>query len=298
MKDPLNLLWTEKWRPKLVKDVVGDFRDKVTKYLENPNSLPHFLLFSRTPGTGKTSLAKAIFNELNCDYLIINSSDDRKIDVIRDKVKQFALTKSSKEGLRRGILLDEADGLTPASQDSLRNIMETYASNCFFILTANRLNKIIKPLQSRCQAIPFAYPNKEEVYKYLVKICDAENLKYTEDGLKKVITLNYPSIRNCVLLLQDLWTQEKEVNEDNVVPLNPIYEELWGMLKKREWREIKKVVLENTVDARELNMFFWEKALKDENIHLIQIFCRNERDMSYGSEGSIILVTSLIEACK
>lgn len=297
-KEPINLLWTEKYRPKKVRDIVGNFKEKVLKYLENPQSMPHFLLFSRTPGTGKTTLAKAIINELGCDYLIINSSDDRKIEVIRDRVKQFALTQSSKTGLRRGIILDEADGLLPIPQDSLRNIMETYASNCFFILTCNRLNKIIGALQSRCTKIPFAYPEKSEIYVYLEKICKAENLQYTKDGLQKVIDLNYPSIRNCVLLLQDLWTIGKEVNIDNVQPFNPIYEELWLMLKNRQWKDIKKIILENTIDSRELNTFFWDKSMAEENLHLIQLFCRNERDMSYGSDPSIILVTSLIEACK
>ena len=98
--NPAKIVWTEFYRPKKVSDIVGDFKDKIEKYLKDPASCPHFLFYSKSPGTGKTSLSKAIIKELGCDYLILNSSDDRKIEVVRQKVKEFSLTKSSKPGLR------------------------------------------------------------------------------------------------------------------------------------------------------------------------------------------------------
>jgi len=298
--NPVNSIWTEKYRPKKVSDMVGDFKEKILKYLQNPQAIPHFLFYSKTPGTGKTTLAKAIINELECDALILNSSDDRKIETVREKVKQFAITKSSKDNLRRCVFLDEFDGMLKPSQDALRNVMETYSSNVFFILTCNNINKVIEPLKSRCVMIPFAYPKKEEICKFLKGIVENEGMQYTEGGLKLVVESNYPSIRNCVLTLQDLYTEGVPANEETVKPINPIYEQLWECFKKKDWKEIKRVVMATTVDPRDLNNFFWEKTLNDDepNIKLIQITCRNERDMANGADPKIIFVTSIIEIVK
>ena len=245
-----------------------------------------------------TTLAKAIINELGCDYLILNSSDDRKIEVVRDKVKQFALTQSSKEGKRRCIFMDEFDGMLKASQEALRNIMETYAKNVFFILTCNNINKVIEPLQSRCVTIPFKYPKKEEIINYLKIICVEEELKHTDEGIKKIVELNYPSIRNCVLGLQDLKVEGKEITEENVHPVNEVFEEMWDKLKEKDWKTIKEVVMSTAIDPRELNTFFWIRFLEEENLKGIQITCRNEKDFASGSDPKIIMVTSIIELCK
>ena len=296
--DPKNMVWTEKYRPSKVSEIVGDFKEKIMEYIKSPDSLPHFLLISKTPGTGKTTLAKAIINELDCDALIINSSDDRKIETVREKVKQFCTTKSSKIGKRRCVFLDEADGMLKASQDALRNIMETYAKNAFFILTANNINKVIEPLQSRCVNIPFSYPNKEEVYKYCEMICTKEEMQYTKEGLLKLVELNYPSIRNCVLSLQDLFVQSMPVTIDSVQPATYLFSQYWDLLKKQDWKSIKQSVMESSVDPRDLNYYFWEMALKEENLKIIQITCRNERDVALGADPKIIIVTSLIEMAK
>lgn len=298
--NPVNSIFTEKYRPKKINDLVGDFRHKIKKYLENPQSIPNFLFYSSTPGTGKTTLAKAIINELGCDALILNSSDDRKIESVREKVKEFALTKSSKTGLRRCVFMDEFDGMLKASQDALRNIMETYASNVFFVLTCNNINKVIEPIKSRCVTIPFAHPNKKELYEYLEKICNSEKIDYTENGLYKLIDINYPSIRNCVITLQDLFTEGKPVTVETVRPVNEIYEQAWLLLKEKKWQDIKKIVLESTLDARELNQYFWMKSLEMEpaDIKLIQITCRNEKDIAWGANEAVVFITSLIEMIK
>lgn len=296
--NPVDSMWTEKYRPKKVADIVGDFKDKIIKYLDNPQSMPHFLFYSKTPGTGKTTLAKAIINDLDCDALILNSSDDRKIEVVRDKVKEFSMTKSSRGNKRRCVFLDEFDGMLKASQDALRNIMETYSSNVFFILTCNNINKVIEPLKSRCVMVPFAYPAKQEIADYLKKICKSEGMSYTEKGIEQLIELNYPSIRNCVLGLQDLFTEQKPVTEDTVKPVNEIFEELWKCYKDKNWKFIKEAVMQTTVDPRELNTFFWQKGLDEENIKLIQITCRNEKDISWGADSKVVFITSLIELVK
>lgn len=296
--NPINMMWTEKYRPNKVSDIVGDFKEKISEYIKNPDSIPHFLLVSKTPGTGKTTLAKSIINELQCDSLVINSSDDRKIETIREKVKQFCVTQSSKTGKRKAVFLDEADGMLKASQDALRNIMESYAKNAFFILTANNINKIIEPIQSRCVIIPFSYPKKEEILDYLRMICDKENIEFTIEGLVKLVELNYPSIRNCVLALQDLFVQGMPVTVDSVQPASYLFQQYWELIKQKEWKSIKQSVMESSVDARDLNSFLWEMALKEENLKIIQITCRNEKDISLGADPKIIIITSLIEMVK
>lgn len=291
-------MWSEKYRPKKVNDIIGDFTDKIKKYLDNPKAIPHFLLYSRTPGTGKTTLMKAIVNELGCDYILLNSSDDRKIDVVREKVKEFSQTQSSKTNLKRAVLMDEFDGMLKASQEALRNVMETYSSNVFFILTCNNINKVIDPLKNRCIMIPFSYPKKEDIYKYLIMICENEQLDYTEEGVKKLIDLNYPSIRNCVLKLQDIKTDGCNVTIETVKPFNEEFERLYLKLKQKDWIFVKRIILESTINAREFNTYIWEKALDENNIKLIQLTCRNEKDISGGADEKIIVVTSLIEIVK
>jgi replication factor C small subunit len=297
--NPVDSIWTEKFRPKRIDDIVGDFKNKIKQYLENPATVPNFLFHSKVPGTGKTTLAKAIIHELKCDALIINSSDDRKIETVRDKVKEFALTKSSNNN-RRCVFMDEFDGMLKASQEALRNIMETYASNVFFILTCNNINKVIEPIKSRCVVIPFAYPSKEDVSKYLEKICVKENMDYTDVGIMKLVEINYPSIRNCVISLQDLYTQKLQVTVETVKPVNEIYEDMWQALKRKDWLAIKKVVLESSIDPRDLNTYFWQSSLDGEapDIKVLQITCRNEKDIANGADAKVIFVTSLIELVK
>src|SRR3972149_3614808 len=195
---PVDCIWTEKYRPTKVSEVVGSVKLKILKHMESPSTMPHFLFYSTSPGTGKSSMVRAIINELVCDSLNINRSDDRSIEVVREKIREFAMTQSSKPGLRRIIFLDEFDGMMKAGQDALRTIMEVYAKNVIFLICCNNLHKINEPIKSRCVVVGFAHPEKEEIFKYLERICYEEELPYSEDGLKLLIDVNYPSIRNCV----------------------------------------------------------------------------------------------------
>lgn len=247
-----------------------------------------------------TTLAKAIINELGCDYIIINSSDDRKIDTIRDKVKQFSLTKSSKNGLKRCVFMDEFDGMLKGSQEALRNIMETYAQNVFFILTCNNINKVIDPLKSRCKVLPFGYPDKSEIYKYLETICVKEEMEYSEKGINALIDYNYPNIRNCVITLQDLKTEGQSVTPEYVKPATEELDKMWELLQKKDWKTIKTKIMESTIDPREVNTYFWMKALRNNPplIKILQMACRNEKDIAWGADPRIIFVSSLIEMVK
>jgi len=296
--DPINHIWTEKYRPKEVNKIVGDFKDKIKKYMEDPMSIPNFLFYSSAAGTGKSSLALAIVRELKCDHIIINSSSDRTMDVVRERVRDFAKSKTSKEGMKRCVVLDEVDGMRRESQEALRNTIETYATNCFFIMTANNVNKVIEPIRSRCVNIPFAYPKKEDIYKYLIDICEKENMDYTEEGVQALIDYNYPSIRNMVLVLQDMKVEGKQIIKDNVRCNDEMLHKYWDDIKNKLHVTVKKAILEGNVDPRELNKYFWEQALKEDNIRIIQLTCRNEKDFAMGCDQAVIMVTSLWEMVK
>jgi replication factor C small subunit len=188
-----NSLFVEKYRSKTLDEYVGNEQLKqiVHQYLKN-NDLQNLLLYG-TPGTGKTTLAKLIVNNFDCDYLYINASDERGIDTIRDKVQGFASSASFKP--IKIIILDEADFLTIQAQASLRNIIETYSRTTRFILTCNYLERIIDPLQSRCQVLKITPPSKKEVAQHISTILEQENIEYTVADLALVVNKHYPDIR-------------------------------------------------------------------------------------------------------
>jgi replication factor C small subunit len=197
------LLLTEKFRPKNIVELILDFDQKkrLEKYIDS-NNIPSFIFYSSSAGTGKTSTAKIIIKELGCDYLILNSSDERGIDTIREKVNLFAQSVSTNDK-KRCVFMDESDGLTRFSQDSLRNLMETYSDNCFFILSCNDISKIIEPLQSRCVLFNFEKPPYAQIEERLLYICDKEEISLDMDIID-FINIFYPDIRNMVKTLQEV----------------------------------------------------------------------------------------------
>ena len=142
-----NQVWTEKYRPKEWDGLICDFKEKFIRLLKEPKQMQHILLFSQKPGTGKTTIAKIIINQLKADNLQLNASDERKMEVIREKIKTFVKSMSSNPGVPRIVFLDECDGMLKASQEALRSLMEEYTDNAKFILTCNNIDKIIEPIQ-------------------------------------------------------------------------------------------------------------------------------------------------------
>ena len=141
-------LWVEKYRPTSLETYIGNehLKSKVSVYLES-GDLPHLLLYGKA-GTGKTTLAKLLVNNIECDYMYINASDENSVDTVRNKVRGFASTMGFKD--YKIIILDECDYITPNAQAALRNLMETFSKHCRFILTCNFVERIIDPIQSRC----------------------------------------------------------------------------------------------------------------------------------------------------
>lgn len=197
-------IWVEKYRPSTLDELIIDEDNRrVVEKIASEEQTPN-LLFIGPAGTGKTSLAKIIVNDiLKCQYLYLNASDENGIDTIRSKVTNFAQTKSF-DGKLKVIILDEADGISPQGQQALRNTMETFAGFTRFILTANFKHKIISPLQSRCQLITLK-PNIEAAVKRCCTILKKEGIEVIDDQKKKFVELVksfFPDIRKCVNELQ------------------------------------------------------------------------------------------------
>ena len=188
-------LWVEKYRPQVLEDYVGNetIKNKIADYLKQ-GSIQN-LLFHGVAGTGKTTLAKLIAKNLNCDLLYINASDERGIDTIRDKIIPFASSMSFNDV--KIVILDEADYITPQAQATLRNTIESCSATTRFIFTCNYLERIISPLQSRCQTFEITPPSKEEVFKKLEFILDEEGMLDYVIPIE-IINTYYPDIRKII----------------------------------------------------------------------------------------------------
>ena len=244
-----NSLFVEKYRSKTLDEYVGNEQLKqiVHQYLKN-NDLQNLLLYG-TPGTGKTTLAKLIVNNFDCDYLYINASDERGIDTIRDKVQGFASSASFKP--IKIIILDEADFLTIQAQASLRNIIETYSRTTRFILTCNYLERIIDPLQSRCQVLKITPPSKKEVAQHVSTILDQENVNYELEDLALVVNKYYPDIRKILNTCQ-VNNVEGTLKIDKTVLASNSYKD--GVLKelkspsKSSFKNIRQILADSNLD--------------------------------------------------
>ncbi len=191
-----NTLWVEKYRPKKLEDYVGNdhLKQKISDYIAT-GDVPHLLLFGKA-GTGKTTLAKLIVNSINCDYMIINASDENNVDTVRNKVKSFASTIGFKD--TKIIILDEFDYMTPNAQAILRNLMETFSKHCRFILTCNYVEKVIDPIQSRCQTFQIVPPTKRDVAIQISKILNAEKIQFEPKEIVPIVDASYPDIRKII----------------------------------------------------------------------------------------------------
>jgi DNA polymerase III delta prime subunit len=258
MFNPSHTIWNEKYRPQTLDTYVGNDTVKATfqQYIDT-NDVPHLLLYGDA-GSGKTTLAKIVANTIAKDnYIYINASDENSVDTVRDKIKQFA--SSIGFGGLKLIILDECDYMTPNAQAALRNVIETFSKTTRFILTCNYVDKIIDPIQSRCQIFNIVPPSKKEVASHLVKILDGENVKYEKDSLVTIINQSYPDIRRVINTTQRcviggvLKLDETTLVEHNY--LSSILDVLKSSKSKKEkFDGIRQLLADNHV--RDFNQMF------------------------------------------
>jgi len=244
-----NALWTEKYRPSDFSDIKGqkEIVKRVKAFVEQKN-LPH-LLFAGPAGVGKTSLslviAKKLFSGLwHQNFLELNASDERGIDIIRNKVKDFARTRAIGDVPFKIIYLDECDALTREAQQALRRTMENYAQTCRFILSANYSSKIIDPIQSRCVVFRFRQLDKKEIFEIIDSIAKSEKIKIDEKAKEALYEISEGDCRKLENILQSSSAITDHITEDLV-------HSLASVAKPKEIREVLELALKNKfIDAR------------------------------------------------
>jgi|TARA_Y100000356_G_scaffold134521_1_gene144093 replication factor C small subunit len=259
-----NSLLVEKYRPTNIDNYVGNenIKNTISQYL-GQNDIQN-LLFYGPAGTGKTTLAKLIVKNLDCDHLYINASDERGIDTIRAKVTGFASTMSFKP--LKVIILDEADFLTIQAQASLRNVIETFSRSTRFIMTCNFIERIIDPLQSRCQTLKVVPPNKVDILKHLVKIIKREEIYSTEDDLRTIVDNSYPDVRKMLNTIQ-VSTVDNKLNLDTTSIVSSNYNrKILAILKTKDsaynkYKNIRQIIADaNVSDFEELYRYLFDNA--------------------------------------
>tara|TARA_R110000796_G_scaffold226478_2_gene342976 strand:- start:731 stop:1639 length:909 start_codon:yes stop_codon:yes gene_type:complete len=255
-----NTLLVEKYRPTVLENYVGNenIKQTIQKYLDQ-NDIQNFIFYGPA-GTGKTTLAKLIIKNLECDHLYINASDENGIDTIREKVKGFASAASW--GGIKVVILDEADFITIQGQAALRNVIETFSRSTRFILTCNFIERIIDPIQSRCQVLKIVPPSKNEIANHLTQILDKEETEYEVDHIKTLVNHSYPDVRKMLNNIQ-LSTRDNKLTIDKSILTtnNYIKSVLKELTTTQNWINIRQIIVDSGVkDFEELYRSLFEHA--------------------------------------
>jgi replication factor C small subunit len=261
MRSKEHTLFVEKYRSSTLDEYVGNenIKKTIAQYIEQ-NDIQN-LIFYGPAGTGKTTLAKLIVKNIDCEYLYINASDERGIDTIRDKVSSFASAASFSP--LKVVILDEADFLTIQAQASLRNVIETYSRSTRFIMTCNFVERIIDPLQSRCQVLKIIPPSKVDVAMHIAHIMEKENIVFEREDLKIIVNQFYPDLRKCLNTIQ-LSTRDGMlvIDKSILVSSNYMTQVLKELSKpKSDWRGIRQIIADaNVQDFEELYRYLYDNA--------------------------------------
>jgi len=253
-----HLLWTEKYRPQTVEDcILPDRLKKPFQEYVNQKTIPNLLL-SGGAGVGKTTIAKAKCNEIGCDFMVINGSDESGIDTFRTKIKNYASSMSLSGG-RKVIIIDEADYLNPNStQPALRNAIEEFASNCSFIFTCNYKNRIIEPLHSRCAVVDFSLKNGEKAkmasafFKRIQTILQSEKVDADDAVLAELVKKHFPDFRRVLNELQR-YSQFGKIDSGILAQIADVsIGELTKFISSKDFGSIRKWVASHEIDQATL----------------------------------------------
>ena len=255
-------LWVEKYRPTTLDTYIGNehLKSKVSVYLES-GDLPHLLLYGKA-GTGKTTLAKLLVNNIECDYMYINASDENSVDTVRNKVRGFASTMGFKD--YKIIILDECDYITPNAQAALRNLMETFSKHCRFILTCNFVERIIDPIQSRCQSFQVIPPSKKEVALHIHNILKEESIASKMDDVAGLVNAGYPDIRRVINSCQRQCVDGMLVVDKQSLVESDYKMKLMEIIKKENKKDAFKSVRKLLADSQVTDFAELYKLMYDE----------------------------------
>ena len=299
-----HLLWTEKHRPRTVEECILPERLKaVFQQYVNQKEMPNLLLAGGA-GVGKTTIAKAMCNEIGCDYMVINGSDENGVDTIRVKIKNYASSVSLSGG-RKVIILDEADYLTPNAQAILRNAIEEFAANCSFIFTCNYKNKIIDPLHSRCAVIEFNLKNGEKAqmasafFKRITHILNTEKVEFDEKVIAEVVKKHFPDFRRVINELQ----RYSKLGKIDVGILSQIGDisisQIVKHLKEKDFTSVRKWAastdIDNTTFFRKLYDALYDIAKPQSIPQAVLILADYQYKQAFVADHEINLVACLTE---
>ena len=299
-------LWVEQYRPKTVDDCIlpQSLKDTFKEFVEHGN-VPNVIL-SGGPGVGKTTIAKAVLDEIGATYMMINGSEESGIDVLRTKIKNFASTVSL-EGGRKYLILDEADYLNPQStQPALRGFMEEFHKNCGFILTCNYKNRLIEPLHSRCSVIDFTIPKSEkpslasEFMKRMIFILQNEKVEYDKKVLVEVIQRHFPDWRRILNELQR-YSVSGRIDAGILVDMAEInIKELMKFMKEKEFTNVRKWVVNNLdMDSVRLYRSIYDSLytfLDHSTIpHVVIVLAEYQHKSAFSADQEINLLACLTE---
>jgi replication factor C small subunit len=262
MLNKKHTLWTELYRPITLEGYIGndDFKNNLITWIEK-NDIPH-LLFYGPAGGGKTTAAKLIVNNINCDYIYINCSDENGIDTIRDKVKSFASAATFKP--QKVVIMDEADFLTLNAQAALRNIIETFSLTTRFIFTCNFVERIIDPIQSRTVVFELTPPSMKEVAIKCCQILENEGIKYSKSDVANIVKQTYPDIRKSLNLLQSSIKDDNLQQSREITNFKQTSDKIIELLKGQNIKNftiIRQLVMDSNIrDYNELYRVLFERA--------------------------------------